>query len=73
MLSGDPSPQSLGQGLSALVDSGLHAKGAVLVRGLNKVIKSITEFSQMVKLMGEKFAYTAGLATRKEFEDAPGV
>ena len=23
--------------------------------------------------MGEKFSYTAGLATRKEFEDAPGV
>ena len=23
--------------------------------------------------MGEKFSYTAGLATRKEFEDAPGM
>ena len=23
--------------------------------------------------MGEKFSYTAGLATRKEFDDAPGV
>ena len=45
----------------------------MLVRGLDKVIRGNTEFSQMVKLMGEKFAYTAGLATRKEFEDAPGV
>ena len=23
--------------------------------------------------MGEKFSYTAGLATRKEFDDAPGM
>ena len=72
-LSGDPSPQSLGHGLSALVNSSLHDKGALLVRGLDKVISSNKEFSQMVELMGEKFAYTAGLATRKEFDDAPGV
>ena len=45
----------------------------MLVRGLDQVIRSNKEFSQMVELMGEKFAYTAGLATRKEFDDAPGV
>ena len=73
MLSGDPSPQSLGQGLSALVNSRLQEKGAMLVRGLDQVIRSNKEFSQMVELMGEKFAYTAGLATRKEFDDAPGL
>lgn len=73
MLSGYPSPQNLGQDLSALVNSRLHDKGALLIRGLDKVIRSNTEFSQTVELMGEKFAYTAGLATRKEFEDAPGV
>ena len=73
MLSGDPNPQSLGHGLSALVNSSLHDKGALLVRGLDKVISSNKEFSQMVELMGEEFGDTAGLATRKEFDDVPGV
>ena len=50
----------------------LRNKGAVLVRGLDKVITTNKELSQMVKLMGEKFTYTAGMATRKEYEDAPG-
>ena len=46
VLSGDPNPQSLGHGLSALVNSSLHDKGALLVRGLDKVIRSNTELSQ---------------------------
>ena len=45
-LSGEASPQILGHSLSALVDSSLHDKGALLVRGLDKVIRSNTELSQ---------------------------
>ena len=44
----------------------------MLVRGLDKVITTNKELSQLVELMGEKFTYTAGMATRKEYEDAPG-
>ena len=64
--------EELGNGLRDLVDTNLMDKGAMLVRGLDQVISSNTEFSQMVELMGEKFAYNAGMATRKEFDDAPG-
>ena len=64
--------EDLGRGLRDLVDTQLRNKGALLIRGLDKVISSNMELSQMVELMGEKFAYTAGMATRKEFDDAPG-
>ena len=67
------SVEELGLAMRDLVDTQLGDKGAVLVRGLDKVIRGNTEFSQMVELMGEKFAYTAGMATRKEFDDAPGA
>ena len=65
--------EELGLAMRDLVDTQLGDKGALLVRGLDKVIRGNTEFSQMVELMGEKFAYTAGMATRKEFDDAPGA
>ena len=64
--------EELGLGLRDLVDNQLRVKGALLVRGLDKVISSNTQLSLMVEQMGEKFAYTAGMATRKEFDDAPG-
>ena len=62
----------LGLAMRELVNTKLGDKGALLVRGLDRVIRSNTELSQMVEIMGEKFAYTAGMATRKEFDDAPG-
>ena len=55
-----------------LINNDSTLKGALLVRGLDKVIGSNKEFSKVVELLGDKFAYTAGLASRKEFEDAPG-
>ena len=45
-LFGEASTQSLGHSLAALVDSSLYDKGALLVRGLDKVIRSNTELSQ---------------------------
>ena len=55
-----------------MINNDSTLKGALLVRGLDKVIRSNKEFSKVVELLGDKFAYTAGLASRKEFEDAPG-
>ena len=66
------SVEQLGLSLRILVDTSLRDKGAMLVRGLDKVITGNRELSQLAELMGEKFTYTAGMATRKEFEDAPG-
>ena len=48
------------------------SSGALLVRGLNKVIEDNTSFGKLVDFIGEKFSYTAGFATRKEFDNAPG-
>ena len=72
LLTRNTTVEELGLGLRDLVDTKLRDKGALLIKGLDKVIRSNTEFSQMVELLGEKFAYTAGMATRKEFDDAPG-
>ena len=58
-LSGEASQQSLGHSLSALVNSSLLDKGALLVRGLDKVIRSNTELSQARRIRKREKPYLA--------------
>ena len=64
--------ESLGSSIRDLVRAQLQDTGAVLVRGLDTVITTNAAFSRLVDRLGDRFAYTAGFATRKELEDAPG-
>ena len=64
--------ESLGSSIRDLVQAHLRDTGALLVRGLDTLITTNRAFSRMVDSLGDRFAYTAGFATRKEFEDAPG-
>ena len=64
--------ESLGSSIRDLVRAQLQDTGAVLVRGLHTVITTNAAFSRLVDRLGDRFAYTAGFATRKELEDAPG-
>ena len=64
--------ESLGSSIRDLVRAHLRDTGALLVRGLDTLITTNRAFSRMVDRLGDRFAYTAGFATRKEFEDAPG-
>ena len=66
------SMDELSKDLSKVLDDNLDVKGAILIKGLSKIIHSNSDFSHLADNLGEKFAYTAGFATREEFKDAPG-
>jgi len=64
---------NLGVNIRDIIDNRLITKGAVLVRGLDSVIKDASTFSSLVDHLGNRFSYTAGFASRKELDNAPGV
>jgi len=73
MVDQNKSVDELSQNILDIVKNNIDSKGAIMFRGLSKVISSNVQFSKMVEQLGEKFSYTAGFATREEFNDAPGV
>ena len=67
----DTSLERLGDDVRVVMDSD---KGAVLIRGLETFIRGDNAiFGKLVDLLGSKFSYTAGFATRKEYDNAPGT
>ena len=48
-------------------------KGALLFRGLGRLVSSNEEFSKLAAVLGTRFSYTAGFASREEQAGAPGV
>jgi len=63
----------LGAEIRDILENQLMTRGAVLVRGLNRVIKDPSMFSSLVEKLGNRFSYTAGFASRKELDNAKGV
>ena len=51
----------------------LAEKGALLFRGLGRLVSSNEEFSKLAAALGTRFSYTAGFASREEQAGAPGV
>jgi len=59
--------------LVELVETEIHKKGAVLIKGLTDLVDNNSLVSRTLQHFGPSFPYTAGNATRAEIEGAPGV
>ena len=62
---------TVGENIKSIV-SKVNPRGATLFRGLDQIVEDNSSFGELVDMIGDKFAYTAGMATRREFADAPG-
>ena len=62
---------TVGENIKSIV-SEVNPRGATLFRGLDQIIEDNSSFGKLVDMIGDKFSYTAGMATRREFDDAPG-
>ena len=51
----------------------LAEKGALLFRGLGRLVGNNQQFSKLAAALGTRFSYTAGFASREEQAGAPGV
>ena len=56
-----------------IVNERLVKQGTILFRNLSYHVPNIFAFSKLLEGLGERMPYTAGMATRNELENCPGV
>ena len=58
---------------SSTLDERLVKRGAVLFRNLAYHVPDSIAFSKLIAGLGERMPYIAGMATREEMDQSPGV
>ena len=65
--------QNIANEIKNILDERLIERGAVLFRNLFSHIPDSIAFSKLISGLGERMPYIAGMATRDEMENSPGV
>ena len=59
--------------IKSMLKEKLVSSGAILIRNLHHVVNDSKTFSKLVADLGERMPYIAGMATRAELDESPGV
>ena len=65
--------QSIAEEIKHILDERLVDRGAVLFRNLSHHVPDSISFSKLIAGLGERMPYIAGMATRDEMKNSPGV
>ena len=65
--------QHISEEIKHILDERLVKRGAVLFRNLAYHVPDSIAFSKLIAALGERMPYIAGMATREEMDQSPGV
>ena len=65
--------QHISDEIKHILDERLVKRGAVLFRNLAHHVPDSIAFSKLIAGLGERMSYIAGMATREEMDQSPGV
>ena len=65
--------QHIAEEIKHILDERLVDRGAILFRNLLNYVPDSISFSKLIAGLGERMPYIAGMATRDEMKNSPGV
>ena len=64
---------SIAEEIKHILDERLVSRGAILLRNLFDCVPDSSAFSKLIARLGVRMPYIAGMATREEMDNSPGV